>query len=34
MLGGGVGALVEVQGRERTLRLRGETEANGKAWCR
>ena len=34
MLGGGGGAPVEVQGRERTLRLPGKTEANGRAWCR
>ena len=33
MLGGGGGTPVEVQGRERTLRLPGETEANGRAWC-
>ena len=34
MLGGGGGASVEVHGRKRTLRLPGETEANGRAWCR
>ena len=34
MLGGGGGAPVEVQGRKKTLRLPGKTEANGRAWCR
>ena len=34
MLGGGGGTPVEVQGQERNLRLPGETEANGRAWCR
>ena len=34
MFGGGGGALVEVQGRKQALRLLGETQANGRAWCR
>jgi len=34
LLGGGGGALAEVQGRKHLLRLPGETEANGRAWCR
>ena len=34
MLGGGGGAPAEVQGRKHLLRLPGETEAEGRAWCR
>ena len=34
MLGGGGGAPAGVQGRKHLLRLPGETEANGRAWCR
>ena len=34
ILGGGGGAAAEVKELKHLLRLPGETEANGRAWCR